>query len=78
MSKDIALVNSDKTVAVQDCCAGYIGSFLWRMMPDGRAARIEPCEADPEHPHLIFLADELIERHICDFENSDDEDWEEE
>jgi hypothetical protein len=76
MSKEIQLVNSERPAIVDDCCAAYIGSFIWSVMPDGRAARIEPCLDDPEHPHLIYMDEEVIDRHICDFEN--DEDWGEE
>jgi hypothetical protein len=41
----------------------------WWLMPDGRAARIEPCEADPERPHLIFMDEEVTDRHRYDIEN---------
>jgi hypothetical protein len=58
---------------VDPCCFDYLKQFEWHLMEDGRAARTEtcPCYGEPgEHEMLlIYMDEEVIERHLCDFEN---------
>src|SRR5664280_1538280 len=67
---EIPLVNSDKTATVDRCCAPYILQFEWHLLEDGHAARLQPCEEDPSHPHLILMETEIADRHRCDIENN--------
>lgn len=71
----ISLTNSKKTAEVDSCCFKYFSQFEWHLMKDGRAARLEPCDIHDE-PHLVYMDEEVIERHWCDYEREALEDEE--
>jgi hypothetical protein len=65
--KRIKLANSSEAIEVESCCYPYLKQFAWHMMADGRPARLEPC--DEHGPHLVFMDDEIVDRHRCELEH---------
>jgi len=58
-SRQIPLVNSDKTATCDSCCFSNLNQYRWHLPEDGHAARLQPCEEAPDKPHLVLMEDEL-------------------